>query len=290
MDLHLVDGTYELFRQYYAVPSARGAGGSEVGAVRGLCRTLLSLVRGGATHIACAFDHVIESFRNDLFAGYKTGAGVDAELLAQFQLAEEATEALGFVCWSMVEFEADDALATAAARYVNDPRVGTIYLCSVDKDLMQCVRDRRVIVWDRRRELEYDEAGVIDKLGVAPRSVPDYLALVGDSADGIPGLPQWGAKSTARVLERYGHIEHIPPRGEAWDVKVRGATKLAATLAARRDDALLYRRLATLREDVPLAETVDDLTWRGVDPGRAAGLVETLADKGLERLIPRFGD
>jgi LSD1 subclass zinc finger protein len=290
MNLHLVDGTYELFRQYYAVPSARGAGGGEVGAVRGLCRTLLSLVRGGATHIACAFDHVIESFRNDLFDGYKTGEGVDPALLAQFQLAEEATEALGFVCWSMVEYEADDALATAAARYRGDPRVDRIYLCSVDKDLMQCVRDRKVIVWDRRRDLEYDEAGVIDKLGVAPASVPDYLALVGDSADGIPGLPQWGAKSTARVLARYGHIEDIPARGEDWDVKVRGGARLAETLRARRADALLYRQLATLREDVPLVESIDDLAWRGADRERATALIETLADTNLARLIEKYRD
>ncbi len=290
MDLHLVDGTYELFRQYYALPSSRGEGNREVGAVRGLCRTLLALARGGATHIACAFDHVIESFRNELFDGYKTGEGVEPELLAQFELAERATEALGFTVWSMVEFEADDALATAAARYRDDPRVGTIYLCSVDKDLMQCVRDGDVVLLDRRREREYDDDAVRDKLGVDPASVPDYLALVGDSADGIPGLPKWGAKSTARVLSRYGHIEAIPERADDWDVPVRGANNLAETLRARRGDALLYRRLATLREDVPLAETLDEIEWRGAIRSDVAALSRELADAGLERLVPRWRD
>ncbi len=287
MNIHLVDGTYELFRTYYAMPPARGPGGAHVGAVRGLCRTLLSLARGGATHIACAFDHVIESFRNELLPSYKTGEGVDPALLEQFSLAEDAVRALGFTVWPMVEFEADDALATAAARLRDKPEVGTIYLCSVDKDLMQCVRDPDVVLLDRRRRLEYDEAAVRDKLGVEPASVPDYLALVGDSADGIPGLPRWGAKSAARVLSRYGHIEAIPARADDWDVSVRGAGRLADILAERHQDALLYRDVATLRTDVPLAEPAADLAWRGPREAELRRLATALADDELEGLAAR---
>lgn len=284
MRVHLVDGTYELFRAFYAAPSARGAGGREVGAARALARSLLALVRSGATHVGCAFDHDIESFRNELYSGYKTGEGVDPALLSQFSLAEDAARALGFVVWPMTYFEADDALAAAAARYRDDAAVEAVYLCSPDKDLMQCVRGDRVVVLDRRRDRTYDDAAVRAKLGVPPASVPDYLALVGDAADGIPGLPRWGAVSAARVLARYGHIEDIPARAEDWDVKVRGAAKLAEILSERRDEAVLYRRLATLREDVPIAEAAADLAWRGPDERAADALADTLADRRLPRL------
>jgi 5'-3' exonuclease len=260
--VHLVDATYELFRAYFAVPPSKSPGGQEVGATRGVLNTLLYLVQQeGATHVACATDHVIRSFRNDLYAGYKTEEGVEETLLAQFPLVEEAMAALGFVVWPMVEFEADDALATGAARYAAE--VEQVFIATPDKDLAQCVRGQRVLMLDRRRKTTLDEEGVRAKYGVLPRSIPDWLALVGDSADGFPGLPGWGAKSAAAVLEVYGSIEAIPPSASSWSAKVRGADKLAATLVERRDEALLYKRLATLREDVPLRESLDDLEWRG---------------------------
>ncbi|PKN56144.1 MAG: flap endonuclease [Deltaproteobacteria bacterium HGW-Deltaproteobacteria-14] len=287
MKIHLVDGTFELFRAFYGPPKRVGPGGREVGAVRGLLRSMASLLaEDDVTHVAVAFDHVIESFRNGLFAGYKTGDGVDPLLLGQFELAERGCRALGLVVWPMVEFEADDAMAAAAARFAADAAVEQIVLCSPDKDLGQAVVGRRVIQRDRMRKRDFDAAGVRDKLGVAPASVPDFLALVGDTADGIPGLPRWGAKSTAQVLGRYPHLADIPDDAAAWDVSVRGAAGLAQTLATRRGDAELYRTLATLRTDVPLTETLDDLRWRGADAGALATLEgETLGPLGLR--LPR---
>jgi len=263
--VHLVDATYELFRAYFAVPSAKAPDGREVAATRGVLSTLLALCgKEGATHLACATDHVVRSFRNDLYAGYKTEAGVPDELLAQFPLVEEAMAALGLVVWPMVEFEADDALATGAARFAE--RAEQVVIATPDKDLAQCVRGRHVVMLDRRRKQTLDEDGVRAKFGVPPRSIPDWLALVGDSADGYPGLPGWGERSAAAVLARYGSLEAIPASEAAWTVPVRGAARLAATLAERREEALLYKRLATLREDVPLGESLEDLAWRGARP------------------------
>jgi len=280
--LHLVDGTYELFRAYYGAPPARAPDGREVGAIRGLLRTLLSLVsEAGVSHVACAFDRVIESFRNDLFPGYKTGEGVPEDLMAQFPLAERATASLGLVVWPMVEFEADDALATGAARWANQPDVEQVVICSPDKDLAQCVRGSRVVCLDRMRRRVLDEPAVVAKFGVGPASIADWLALVGDSADGIPGIPGWGAKSAAAVLARYGHIEAIPDDAAAWDLPVRGAAKLARALAERREDAALYRRLATLREDVPLAEGLAGLQWRGVRRAELTALCHELGETEL---------
>jgi len=262
--VHLVDGTYELFRAFYGAPSQLAPDGSEVGATRALLRSLASLLRqDGVTHVAVAFDHVIESFRNDLYPGYKTGEGIDPALWAQFPLAERASAALGLVVWPMIEFEADDALAAAAARFAADPAVEQVVIASPDKDLTQCVRQSRVVCEDRLRRITLDEAGVIAKFGVPPSSIPDWLALVGDSADGFPGLPRWGAKSASVVLARWRHLEHIPDQASAWEVSVRGAESLAASLRSGRKDAELYRTLATLRTDVPLAESLEDLRWRG---------------------------
>jgi 5'-3' exonuclease len=273
--LHLLDATYELFRAFFAVPSERAPDGREVGAIRGLIGTTLALLREpGVTHVGAATDHVIESFRNDLFPGYKTGAGVPAELLAQFPVAEEALRALGVVVWPMVEFEADDALATAAARFAD--QVEQVVILSPDKDLCQCVRGQRVVTHDRRRGITYDEPAVREKFGVAPSSIPDLLALVGDTADGIPGIPGWGMKTAAVVLRVYSSIEAIPHAADRWKLKMRGAERLAAGLAAQRADALLYKRLATLRTDVPLRETLADLEWRGVERGAYEDLCRRL--------------
>src|SRR5450432_4276705 len=264
MNVHLVDGTYELFRAYYAVPSAKNATGVEVGAVRGLARSMLALLREpGVSHVAIAFDHVIESFRNDLFEGYKTGEGIDPDLWGQFELAERACAALGIVVWPMIEFEADDALATAAARFALLPEVEQVLIASPDKDLAQCVVGSRVVCLDRMRKKVLDDAGVHEKFGVAPAQIPDYLALVGDSADGIPGVPRWGAKSAAALLTAYGSLENIPDSAVAWSVPVRGAAALAQSLAGLRAEAALYKRLATLRVDVPLSEHLSDLEYRG---------------------------
>ena len=262
--VHLIDGTFELFRAFFGAPAATVAG-REVGAARGLLRSFGALLRSGAvSHGAVAFDHVIESFRNDLFAGYKTGDGLDPALYGQFGLAEEVSAALGLVVWPMIEFEADDALATAAVRLADDPAVTQVIVTSPDKDLCQVVRGDRVVSWDRLRDRTFDEAGVRERLGVAPGSVPDLLALVGDDADGIPGLPRWGAKSAAAVLSRYPRLEDIPLEG-GWDVPVRGAAALLASLREHRTEALLYRRLATLRLDVPIDSSLATLAWRGPD-------------------------
>ena len=265
--LHLIDGTFELFRAYYAVPSATSPDGREVGAIRGLIASTLAFLRDAAvTHAAAATDHVIESFRNRLFAGYKTGEGIAPDLWAQFPLAEEAFDALGLVVWPMVEFEADDALATAAARFA--AAVDQVVIVSPDKDLAQCVAGNHVVLHDRIRRATYDEAAVRAKFGVPPTAIPDFLALVGDSADGIPGIPGWGAKSAAAVLASYGRLEDIPDDPRLWSVAVRNRDRLAAALATRHADARLYKLLATLRADVPLTERLDDLHWRGVPRAR----------------------
>ena len=281
-NLYLIDGTYELFRAYYGAPPRTSPDGAPVGAVSGLLQTLLLLLREQRPdYVACAFDHVVESFRNDLFEGYKTGDGVPDDLAAQFDLAEDASRSLGIVTWPMVEFEADDAIATATTRWKQAREIDRVVICSVDKDLMNLVDGSRVVVWDRRRNITYTEADVIERYGVPPVSIPDYLALVGDSADGIPGVPRWGAKGTATVLSEYGHIEEIPESHDEWTVAVRGARSLAANLAGSRDDAELYRTLATLRTDVPLAEDLDDLRWSGVPRGDYVALCDAL---GLDRL------
>jgi 5'-3' exonuclease len=269
-EVHLVDGTYELFRHYYAVPSAIDADGREVGAVRGVLRSVLGMISGGATHVGVATDHVIESFRNGLWRGYKTSAGVEAALLAQFPLLEEALSALGVVVWPMIELEADDALAAAAAAAARDARVERVLICTPDKDLAQAVQGTRVVQFDRRARSIRDEAGVIAKFGVPPSSIPDYLALVGDAADGYPGLKGWGAKSAAAVLRRYGHLESIPEDWRTWGVNAASPAALSRTLAADRDLAYLFRRLATLEADVSLFESVDELRWNGPTPRFAA--------------------
>jgi 5'-3' exonuclease len=264
VQVHLVDGTYELFRYFYALPEHYDPDGVDVGAVRGVVRSMLDLLEE-ATHVGVATDHVIESFRNDLWADYKTGAGIDQVLWRQFPLLEDALAALGVAVWAEIELEADDALASGAAVAERDERVERIVICTPDKDLSQCVADPRVVQLDRRKGELRDEAGVRAKFGVEPASIPDWLALVGDSADGFPGLPGWGAKSAAAVLARYGTIEAIPPRALDWDVEVRGASKLAATLDERRADAELFKLLATLRTDAAVG-TVDDWEWSGPKP------------------------
>jgi 5'-3' exonuclease len=266
MLVYLIDGTYELFRHYYALPSARDQQGNEVAAVRGVLSSLLRMMQDGATHIAVATDHVIESFRNGLWRGYKTSDGIAPNLLAQFPLLEEVLTAAGIVVWPMIEFEADDALAAAAALASHDDRVERVIICTPDKDLAQCVRGTHVVQLNRRTRVTLDEAGVIRKFGVAPASIPDYLALVGDSADGYPGLPGWGPKSTAAVLARYLHLESIPSDWNEWNVDVASASSLAATLRREHDLAFLFRTLATLRTDIPLFENVDQLEWKGPAP------------------------
>ena len=261
MHVHLIDGTYELFRHYYAMPSARDERGREVAAVRGVVASILSMTSAGATHIGVATDHVIESFRNAMWPGYKTGDGIEPELLAQFPLLEEALSARGVAVWPMVEFEADDALAAAAARAAADPRVDRVIICTPDKDLAQCVRGTRVVQMNRRTRTTFDEDGIVAKFGVRPASIPDYLALVGDAADGYPGLTGWGAKSTAAVLAKYHHLEAIPDDWRTWRVNATNAGALARTLAAEREHAFLFRDLATLRTDIPLFESVDELRW-----------------------------
>jgi 5'-3' exonuclease len=265
MRVHLVDGTYELFRHFFALPSHLDDEGIEVAAVRGVLYSVLTLLEQGATHVGVANDHVIESFRNDLYVGYKTGAGVEPALLAQFPLLDDSLAALGVTVWPMIEQEADDALAAAAKVAADDPRVEQVLICTPDKDLGQCVVDGRVVQLDRRKNNLLDEAAVVAKFGVGPESVPDWLALVGDSADGFPGVPGWGAKSAAAVLARYHHIDAIPRYAHEWDVDVRGATKLASALEEHREAAALFRVLATLRTDAPVG-TVDDWEWTGPRP------------------------
>lgn len=291
MKIHLIDGTYELFRNFFGAPPKKAPDGREVGATVGLLRSLYALVSTpGITHVACAFDHVIESFRNDLYSGYKTGAGVDPSLLAQFSLAEDAVSALGILVWPMVEFEADDALATATARFRNQTSVEQIVLCSPDKDLAQLVSGRRVVCWDRRREIVLDEPGVVKKFGVHPQSIPDWLALVGDSADGYPGIPGWGEKSASSVLSRYKHLEAIPADPGKWRLKGMSpgrAARLAGNLGTRREEALLYRQLAVLREDVPLKVKLGDLKWQGARE-QLKKICHELGEESLPKRISRW--
>jgi 5'-3' exonuclease len=263
MQVHLIDGTYELFRHFYAVPSARDADGREVGAVRGVVASVLGMINRGATHVGVATDHVIESFRNRMWAGYKTGAGIDPDLLSQFELLEEALQALGVAVWPMIEYEADDALAAAAALAAADERVERVLICTPDKDLAQCVSGCRVVQLNRRTNVERDEAGVVARFGVAPCSIPDYLALVGDAADGYPGLQGWGAKSSAAVLARFTHLESIPGDWRTWGVNAANPSALSTTLARDRERAFLFRDLATLRTGIPLFADVEELRWNG---------------------------
>ena len=269
MDVYLVDGTYELFRHFFAVPAAQDASGQEIGAVRGVVASMLSMIEQGATHLGVATDHVVESFRNDLYPGYKTSEGVAPELLSQFPILEEALEAMGVVVWPMVEFEADDALASAAAKAAHDDGVGQVLICTPDKDLGQCVAGTRVVQLDRRKNVVRDEAGVVAKFGVNPESIPDYLAVVGDSADGFPGVSGWGQKAAALVLSRYPHLEDIPKDWREWHASIRRARGLAESLFGAWNDALLFRKLATLRLDVPVFDTVEDLRWKGPQPSFA---------------------
>jgi len=263
MKIHLIDGTYELFRHFYAVPSARDEEGREVGATRGVVASVLGMINRGATHVGVATDHVIESFRNRMWPDYKTGAGVDPNLLSQFGLLEDALTALGVTVWPMIEYEADDALAAAAVRAAADSRVEQVIICTPDKDLSQTVSGTRIVQLNRRTNAIRDEAAVVAKFGVLPASIPDYLALVGDAADGYPGLPGWGAKSSAAVLARYLHLEAIPDDPRTWGVNAANSGALAATLGRERERAFLFRDLATLRTDIPVFDDVDQLRWAG---------------------------
>ena len=291
MKVHLVDGTFELFRSYFGAPEAKAPDGREVGATRGLLRSMLALLREpDVTHVACAFDTVIESFRNEMFEGYKSGEGIEADLLAQFPLAEAGCRALGLTVWSMIEFEADDGLAAGAARFVGEPDVEQVVLCSPDKDLCQCVVGERIICVDRVRRTTRNEEGVWEKFGVGPDSIPDYLALVGDTADGIPGIAGWGAKSTATVLAHYGQLEAIPDDVEDWQVAPRGAKRLAANLAEGREDVALYKRLATLRTDVPIEEDLEGIRWKGADRALLEAFCEEIGDERLIDTVPAWRD
>jgi 5'-3' exonuclease len=266
MDVHLIDGTYELFRHFFAVPAAVDVNGQEIGAVRGVLTSVLSMIERGATHLGVATDHVVESFRNDLYPGYKTSEGVPRELLSQFPILEQALEAMGVVVWPMIYYEADDALASAASKAAQDDRVGQVLICTPDKDLSQCVVSTRVVQLDRRRDILRDEAGVVAKFGVKPQSIPDYLAVVGDSADGFPGLPGWGLKAAALTLSQYRHLEDIPKDWREWHPSIRKARPLSEALFNGWNDALLFRTLATLRLDVPVFDAVEDLRWKGPRP------------------------
>jgi len=282
MNVHLVDGTYELFRHFFAVPPSQDASGQEIGAMRGVVASVLSMIEQGATHVGVATDHVVESFRNELYPGYKTSEGVAPELLSQFPIVEEALQALGVVVWPMTYFEADDALAAAAAAAAKDQRVERVFICTPDKDLGQCLQGTRVVQLDRRREIVRDETGVEAKFGVKPESIPDYLALVGDSADGYPGIAGWGEKGASIVLSQYRHLENIPKDWRSWPTLLRRARGLAETLFAGWDQALLFRTLATLRLDVPVFETVDELQWSGARP-EFAGICERIKTPDLLR-------
>jgi len=282
MKVHLVDGTYELFRSWFGAPGSKSPSGQEVGATRGFLRSMAAMLRDDeVTHVGCAFDQRVESFRNELFDGYKTGEGLEPTLFAQFPLAERASQALGMVTWPMVTFEADDALAAAAAKFADAPDVEQVVICSPDKDLCQCVRDNEVVTLDRRREIVLDSDGVREKFGVWPESIPDYLALVGDAADGIPGVARWGAKSASTVLGKLLHLENISDDHEQWGVKVRGGAALAHNLSEQRDDAILYRTLATLRIDVPIEESLNDLRWKGPNRPALEALCEELGERTL---------
>lgn len=263
MNVHLIDGTYELFRHFFAVPAAADVNGQEIGATRGVLTSVLSMIEAGATHLGVATDHVVESFRNDLYPGYKTSEGVPPELLSQFSILEEALQAMGVTVWPMVYFEADDALASAASKAATDDRVGQVIICTPDKDLAQCVVGSRVVQLDRRQNLLRDEAGVVAKFGVKPHSIPDYLGVVGDSADGFPGVAGWGAKAAAAVLSQYSHLEDIPKDWQQWHPSIRKARSLSESLFNAWDDAVLFRTLATLRLDAPVFNTLEDLRWRG---------------------------
>ena len=288
MKIHLIDGTYELFRNHFGAPPKKSVSGQEVGATLGLMRSLLMLLQSpGVTHVAVAFDHVIESFRNKLYLGYKTSEGVDPILLAQFPLAEKAVSALGAVVWPMVKFEADDAIATAAARFKKVKGVEQILVCSPDKDLSQLVEGDHIVCWDRRREIIIDENGVVEKFGVEPESIPDYLALVGDSADGYPGIPGWGAKSTSIVLAKFKHIESIPKDPNKLGLGLGRSTTLLENLTTHYEEALLFRELSTLRADVPLEETLEDLEWRGAYP-RLKKLCQELRDERIPERVQRW--
>ena len=283
MNVYLVDGTYELFRHYYALPSAQDADGREVAAVRGVLASLLGMIRNGATHIAVATDHVIESFRNKLWPGYKTSAGVPRDLLVQFHLLEDVLSAAGIAVWPMIEFEADDALAAGAVAAARNERVKQVIICTPDKDLAQCVIGRRVVQLNRRTNVTLDEAGVVQKFGVRPESIPDYLALVGDAADGYPGLAGWGAKSSGAVLAKFLHLESIPLDSRDWRVKASNASALAATLCEQREQALLFRTLATLRTDIKLFDDIEQLRWSGPKPEFDALAARLDAAKGEGR-------
>ena len=291
MNIHLIDGTYELFRNHFGAPPKKAPDGREVGATLGLLRSLLMLLTSPeVTHVGVAFDHVIESFRNELYSGYKTSEGVDPNLLAQFPLAEEAVSALGVVVWPMVEFEADDALGTAAARFKKNKSVEQILICSPDKDLAQLVEGSKIVCWDRRRDIIIDEAGVVEKYGVNPESMPDWLALVGDAADGYPGIPGWGAKSASVVLGHYKHMEKIPNEPLKWQVSAISpgrAASLAESLSQRREEALLYKKLATVREDVPITEKLNDLKWQGAYR-QLNKLCSELGELRIPERIPRW--
>jgi 5'-3' exonuclease len=268
MNIHLIDGTFELFRHFFAVPAARDTDGREVGAVRGVLASVLALLESGATHIGVATDHVVESFRNQLYPGYKTSEGVPDELLSQFPILEEALAAMGVMVWPMIEFEADDALASAAAKAAEDSRVRQVLICTPDKDLAQSVAGTRVVQWDRMRNIVRDEAGVVAKFSVGPKSIPDYLAVVGDSADGYPGIPGWGAKTAASVLSQYLHLEAIPRDWREWP-SIRRAQALSEALFGAWNDALLFRTLATLRVDAPVFDDIEQLRWKGMQPSFA---------------------
>lgn len=289
MKVHLIDGTYELFRHFYAVPSSRNDGGQEIGAVRGVLISVFSMIEAGTTHLGVATDHVVESFRNDLYPGYKTSEGVPPELLSQFPILEEALESMGVVVWPMTNFEADDALASAAAKAAAQEEVEQVLICTPDKDLAQCVVGDRIVQVDRRRNVVRDESAIEEKFGVKPESIPDYLAVTGDSADGYPGITGWGAKAAALALTKYRHLENIPKDWRDWDASIRRARPLAESLFGAWDDALLYRKLATLRLDVPMFDSVDELRWKEPRESfqqccerlRAADLCRRVAAKGL---------
>ncbi len=263
MHIHLVDGTYELFRHFFAVPSSLDASGQEIGAVRGVVASVLSMIEQGATHIGVATDHVVESFRNELYPGYKTSEGVPPELLSQFPILEEALASMGVLVWPMVYYEADDALASAAVKAANETQVQQVLICTPDKDLGQCITGNRIVQLDRRRNIVRDEAGIVEKFGVKPQSIPDYLAVVGDTADGYPGLPGWGIKAAALTFSQYPHLEGIPRDWREWHPSIKKARTLAESLFNQWNDALLFRTLATLRLDVPVFETVEELRWQG---------------------------